>query len=120
MDVSIIWNLQKFYLIDKVEKGVYLPVVWGSLFGCFCQNNNLKLKISFHFLILFDTSVWEMYDSLNKLDHFRKKQTSLGNTGYHCAVWHDTVRDDVRWHYSGCSIFIVILSVKNMPSMVFS
>ena len=28
MDVSIVWNFQEFYLVDKVEKRVYLPVVW--------------------------------------------------------------------------------------------
>ncbi len=30
MDVSIIWNFQEFYLVDKVEEGVNLPVVWGE------------------------------------------------------------------------------------------
>jgi hypothetical protein len=30
MDLSIVWNFQKFYLVDRVEKGVYLPDVWGG------------------------------------------------------------------------------------------
>ena len=28
MNVSIIWNFHEFYLVDKAEKRVYLPVVW--------------------------------------------------------------------------------------------
>jgi hypothetical protein len=30
MDVSIVWNFQEFYLVDKVEKRVYLPMIWGE------------------------------------------------------------------------------------------